>query len=140
MNRSRDLLHVLLMAASVAGGLWLGKAGPMLLDPRVARSSSQVVDNSRYFAGETVDVVLFGTATCRWCVQARTFLDSLGVDYRDHRIDESASAEALYQTLGAQAVPVVLVGNRRIEGYDEPAIRDALATLTPRPGSPPPRR
>lgn len=125
----RLLWHACLLGAFVAAGLWLGANGHSLYQRWWVGAPPAIADNSAYFRGESAPVLLFGTATCPWCARTRELLAQLHVPYREHRIDASAEAMQLYRSLNAPGVPVVLVGDRRFYGYDEVAIRAAVAPL-----------
>lgn len=71
-------------------------------------------------------VVMFSTSTCPYCKRAREWLQQRGVDYRDYVIDESADARQKFERLGGGGVPQVLVGQRRVLGFREDALAEAL--------------
>lgn len=74
-------------------------------------------------------VVLYATATCPYCAQVRRLFDTAGVSYREYRIDASEAADAEFRRLDGRFVPLLFIGQRRISGFREQAIRDALAAL-----------
>jgi glutaredoxin len=86
-------------------------------------------DHSAFRAAAGQPVVLFSNARCPWCLKTRQYLQSRGISYREYVVDESAEAAALYARLETPAVPVLLIGDRRIVGYREAAFADALAVL-----------
>jgi len=61
---------------------------------------------------------LFGTTWCGYCKKARALLVSKGIPYEDIDVEESARGRAEYKQLGAKGVPVILVGNQRMDGFD----------------------
>ena len=110
-----------------AAGLLVGRyAGPLYQRWQTAKPV-QIADNSRYFAGHDARPLLFGTGTCPYCARTRDLFARLGVSFREQRIDTSSEARELYATLEAPGVPVILIGNRRIFGFREDQLRDALA-------------
>lgn len=131
MNHFRWLRSAALLSCCVLGGVWLGMTGTPVLQTWWTPPPPELADNSAYFRGETVAVVMFGTETCPWCAKTRSLLRRLKVPYREHRIDASPDSMALYRTLNAGGVPVVLVGQRRIYGFDEAKLRSALQAPTP---------
>jgi len=74
-------------------------------------------------------VVLFSTSTCPYCREVRDLFVRLNVRYRDFVIDDSAEARQRFDRLGGRAVPLLLIGDRRIVGFREATIRDALALI-----------
>jgi len=84
-------------------------------------------------------VVMYATKTCPVCKNARRWLLDQGIPYVERDIDEDqAAAAALAQKGRAQGVstsgvPIFEVRGRLIPGFDQGAIRSALA------GAPPPQ-
>jgi glutaredoxin len=74
-------------------------------------------------------VILFGDHKCRFCQQAREFLQSQQVQYLDLDVSRTGRAEdkAAYHRLREKGVPVLLIGNTMISGFDAEKIMAALA-------------
>jgi glutaredoxin len=87
-----------------------------------------VADNRAFFAEAGAEVVMFSDSRCPWCSKTREFLRARNVRFREYVIDRSPEARARYARLDIEnaAVPVLLVGERRIVGYREAAFGDAL--------------
>jgi mycoredoxin len=110
-------------------GLWLGPAALQLVQGD-SQDAAYVSHDSRPLVERTGrPVILFSTATCGYCAQARALLDARQVDYADLRIDDSDLARNEFEALAAVGVPVLLIGQRRIEGFREEAIIEALEVL-----------
>ena len=58
--------------------------------------------------------------------RARALLRAQGVPYQELDVGRSAGAAARFRRLRARGVPVLLIGNRRIDGFQPDAIRQAL--------------
>ena len=71
-------------------------------------------------------VLLFSAARCAHCARARALLRAQGVPYQELDVVRSAAAAARFRRLRARGVPVLLIGNRRIDGFQPDAIRQAL--------------
>ena len=71
----------------------------------------------------TVDVgkkvVIFSAPWCGACKKAKKYFRRQGIPFTDYDIDRSNKAKRLYKQLGAKGVPVILVGNRRMNGFTE---------------------
>lgn len=74
-----------------------------------------------------MNVVVYSTDSCPWCVKAKEYLDSLKVAYDSVNVskDRDAAAE-LVQKTRQRGVPVIKVGDRYIVGFDQSAIDSAL--------------
>jgi glutaredoxin len=73
--------------------------------------------------------VLYGTATCPYCAKARKLLNDRQIPFIDVDVDKSDAAFEEFQRLGGQGVPVLVINQRVIHGYDREAIEQALAEL-----------
>lgn len=62
-------------------------------------------------------VVMYSTAWCGYCKKARRYFKKNRIAYTDYDIDKDAKAKARYKQMGARGVPVILVGNRRMNGF-----------------------
>jgi glutaredoxin len=79
-------------------------------------------------AYSTVDrVVLYGTATCPYCAQARAHLRAKNIPFADVDLDTSAKGRREFARLGGKGVPLILVGESRVIGFDQEALDAALA-------------
>ena len=65
-------------------------------------------------------ITIYTTSTCAYCHALMDWLDSKGVKY----VEKDATKEDNIST-----VPVTVIGDERIVGFDRPAIKRALAKL-----------
>ncbi len=65
-------------------------------------------------------ITIYTTPTCAYCHALMDWLDSQGIKY----VEEDATKED-----NISAVPVTVIGEERIVGFDRPAIKRALAKL-----------
>lgn len=71
-------------------------------------------------------VTLYGTTWCGYCKQARAWLAARGVAYRDLDVEQDEAAAAAYRALGGSGVPVIVVGNRKMQGWSAPNMEALL--------------
>jgi glutaredoxin len=71
-------------------------------------------------------VSVYGTAWCSVCKQTKAYLTQKGVAFRLRDIEEDSAALAEYMSYGDNKVPLVLIGNTPIRGFDPSAIDRAL--------------
>jgi glutaredoxin 3 len=75
-------------------------------------------------------VTVFTTPTCSWCRRAKQYLTQQRVRFREVDVSRDPSAARdLVRMTGQMGVPVILVGNRPIVGFDKPQL-DRLLNLT----------
>ena len=77
--------------------------------------------------GRRSGVVMYGTSSCGYCRAARNYLNARGVPYTDIDVESSDAARAEFQRLGGRGVPVILVGNQRMDGFSAERLGQMLA-------------
>ena len=72
-------------------------------------------------------VVVFSTPTCSFCNQAKRYFREKNVRFTDVDVsrDQSAARDMMRKT-GQMGVPVILINNRPIIGFDKPKIMQML--------------
>ena len=81
-------------------------------------------------------VVLFSTAWCGYCEQARRLLKASGVDYHEYDIEKSTKGFKQYQALGGRGVPLLIINGKLLRGFDKGQILRALASAPEKPAEP----
>lgn len=71
------------------------------------------------------DVVLYATTWCSNCAQTRKFLKANNIPYFEYDVDNSSEGQRQFKQLHGTGVPVILVKNSVIRGYDPDAIMQA---------------
>ena len=87
---------------------------------------ASLVQPSRPLGPSSAQVTMYSTQSCGYCARARRYFDQQGVAYQDHDIERSQAARRAYQSLGGRGVPVIVIGDKVIHGFDEGQIRRAL--------------
>ncbi len=84
---------------------------------------------AKYYPDANTQVVVYGTPTCPYCAKTRDYLRTQHIAFSDADVTTSAKARAQFDELGGAKVPVILVGKRRINGFNQGAIDAALAKI-----------
>ena len=74
-------------------------------------------DASKIDAGK--GVVIFSTSWCGTCKKAKAYFRRNGIHFKEYDIEKGSQAKKLYEELGATAVPVIIVGKKRMNGFTE---------------------
>lgn len=74
---------------------------------------------------------LFTAAWCGYCRKAKAHLAARGIAYREHDIDTPDGQLAFAQAGSASGIPLLLVGEQRVQGFSAAAYDAALAQLRP---------
>jgi len=73
-------------------------------------------------------IVLYGTETCPYCKRMRTYLDGRKIPYLFVDVF-GGSGRVDFDTLRGRGYPLIFVGYRRIDGYNENAVDQAVKEL-----------
>jgi glutaredoxin 3 len=114
---------------STAGRISLEQPTARAQAPRQVLSTSQPATNSK------PKVVLYTTESCPWCKRAIAFFDKTGQEYenKDVEHDDDARDEYLKITNGNTGVPVVVIGDQWMQGWNEVRAEQMLAAVKPQP-------
>ena len=108
----------------LAAGLGCGYGLSLL--PGLLKSDYTEGNYAAYFPNAQSKVVLYGTAWCGYCAKTRDYFRKNHIDFVDLDIEKSPAALKAHKELGGGGVPVVLIGNRKITGYDADAFQAAI--------------
>lgn len=72
-------------------------------------------------------VVLVSLSTCPACAAARNWLGEQGQAYQELAVDKNDAARDLADRLDIKSVPVLIVGDRAITGFDPKTFEQVLA-------------
>ncbi|MBA8883609.1 glutaredoxin family protein [Dokdonella fugitiva] len=72
-------------------------------------------------------VTMYATATCGYCAKARTWFTEHDVQWEERDIEKSASAAAEWKAAGGVGTPLIVIGEAKINGFDEAKIGAELA-------------
>ena len=75
----------------------------------------------------THKVIVFTTPTCSWCTKVKTYLKQNRIRFREVDVskDQSAAKDMMRRT-GQMGVPVILIDNRPIVGFQREKINSLL--------------
>lgn len=104
----------LLVLLACGAAFWFGRP-----------SSSQPAIRAEAVAGQPA-VVLYATEWCGYCKATRAFFAANGIRYTEYDIEKSATALSEHRKLGGHGVPLIVVGDEVIKGYNEQTLRQLL--------------
>ncbi len=75
-------------------------------------------------------VVMYGTETCPYCNRMRAYMDAHKIPYSFVDVSSpGSSGRADFDTLRGRGYPLIFVGYRRIDGYSEDKLNQAVKDL-----------
>ncbi len=79
------------------------------------------------FAAQHVEpVVMYGTDWCGNCKMTRAYLRDNGIPFFEYDVEKSPEGQRQFKALQGNGVPLLLVNNNVVRGFDPAAIQDAL--------------
>ena len=78
---------------------------------------------------KTIRITLYSTHNCPYCRQARQFLQQKGVRFQELNIQQNIRAQRTLAKMGARAVPVIMVGDARVDGFDKQRLERLLERI-----------
>ena len=86
-------------------------------------------DGREEAAGPPARVVIYTTPTCPYCNVAKAFFEKRDIDYFEVDITSSEEGLRAFRDLSGRGVPLIFVGETRIDGYNEQLLRNALRRI-----------
>jgi len=62
-------------------------------------------------------VIMYSAEWCGVCRKAKRYFKKKGIRYKEYDIDKSKEARRKYDKLNARGVPVIFIGNIRLNGF-----------------------
>ncbi|HTD03040.1 glutaredoxin family protein [Undibacterium sp.] len=121
--------YVLILAAGLGVGYAASHAAVWL------KPAYREGNYSAYFPNAQSKVVLYGTSWCAFCAKTRSYLREHNINFVDLDIEKSPAAAAQHKQLGGGGVPVVLIGDRKIQGFNSREFDAAISRLSDTGGS-----
>lgn len=73
-------------------------------------------------------VTIYSTPTCHFCHMAKDFFEANHVMFTDHNVaTDLPKRQEMIQKSGQMGVPVIMINDEIIVGFDEPRVKELLA-------------
>lgn len=72
-------------------------------------------------------VVVYTSNTCPYCTMAKDYLKEKGIEFNEKNVQTDAAARDELISMGYTGVPVLVIGEEEIVGFDRARIDAALA-------------
>ncbi|MDZ7726056.1 MAG: glutaredoxin family protein [Candidatus Campbellbacteria bacterium] len=73
------------------------------------------------------EVTIYTTPTCQYCQAAKRFFAENDVQYTEHDVASDAEKrQEMVEKSGQMGVPLIVVGNEMMVGFDEGKLREIL--------------
>ena len=110
------------------GNVHFGDKAPPSVESTVLNVKPNVyerpsVENNDLEVGSNREVVLYSAVWCGYCTKARNYFKANNIPYKEYDVEKSQKGKRDYKKLKAKGVPVILVGERRLNGFSETSFR-----------------
>lgn len=89
--------------------------------------SKPKISDGRRATGKPRNIVMYTKPNCGYCARAKAFLSKNGIAYTDYDITTDKKAHERFRKLKGTGVPLIFVGDKRIQGFNEGLLRRLLA-------------
>lgn len=73
------------------------------------------------------EVIIYSTPTCHFCHIAKDYFNEKGVKYTEYNVLENLEKrQEMTEKSGQMGVPVIVISNEVVVGFDEPRISSLL--------------
>ena len=98
-----------------------------VIQPRVSSIGGNAAAGAKAPAAKPA-VKMYATDWCPYCKQAREYFARNGIPYVELDIEKSETAKAEHKRIGGRGIPVILVGNERMNGFSVERMAQMLKT------------
>ena len=71
-------------------------------------------------------ITIYTSSTCHYCKDAKEHLDKEGLDYQVKNVSDKMDYRTELMELGYRSVPVIVIDDVVLHGYDKEKLQDAL--------------
>ena len=79
------------------------------IDPTILKNTKKTNTNK--------NVSMYSAAWCGICKKAKKYFNKNNIAYIEYDIDKDKAAKKRYKAMGATGVPVIFIGDRRMNGF-----------------------
>jgi glutaredoxin len=72
------------------------------------------------------DIIIYSGIHCAPCDAVKHFLHERGFEYTEKNVNKDKQARQEMREMGMLSIPVTLIGDHKIQGFDQPALETAL--------------
>ncbi|MGD8188405.1 glutaredoxin family protein [Brevibacillus ginsengisoli] len=74
--------------------------------------------------------IVYSSMNCSYCKQLKTFLEEQNIPYEERNIDENDAYGEELSKLGYMSVPVTVIGDKQVLGFNPARIMKLHAAVT----------
>jgi len=93
------------------------------------------IDCTPEIMAQKPDIVMLGAWWCTYCYQAKKYFQHNDINYCEYDMENTIIGKQLYEESGGGAVPILLIGQYRLQGFNQRQIEEAISLLNKTPQS-----
>lgn len=97
------------------------------------RQDVETIDCNAKVLASKPDVVMLGAWWCSYCYQAKKYFQKNNIHYCEYDMENTLEGKRLYEKHGGGSVPIMLIGDYQLRGFDEKQIEAAIAASKEEP-------
>lgn len=127
MKALKPILYCAALASCFLSGLYGGPMLKSLYTNLFPEPEYTTGDFSALYAKANAKAVLYSTSTCPYCKEARALLIKNNLKFTEYLIDQDEQSNSDFAELGGKFVPILFIGDRRIEGFRSELIQSTIS-------------
>lgn len=92
-------------------------ADTSVVEVRINTYESPNIEAMQDYLDSKDSVVMYSAVWCGVCKKAKKYFEANNIQYKDYDVDTTSKGKSDYKKLGAKGVPVILVGEKRMNGF-----------------------
>jgi glutaredoxin len=88
--------------------------------------SSAVAGQENVLKAAGEKVVIYTTSRCGYCKKAKAWFNSKAIPYTEYDVENTNKGRRDYKKLAGRGVPIILVGDQRLNGFSKGRLGAAL--------------
>ncbi len=93
------------------------------------QQSVTTIDCNADIIASKPDVIMLGAWWCSYCYQAKKYFQKENIHYCEYDMENTFEGRRLYEEHGGGAVPIMLIGDHQLRGFNEKQIEAAIAAI-----------
>lgn len=78
-----------------------------------------------------MEVTIYTANACIYCLKAKNYLEKKNIKYEEKNVQLDSNAREELLSMGYRTVPVILLGEEEVVGFDKQKIDKILGSIAP---------
>lgn len=128
MRESSIKRNLAIAVGIIVAGIAVGYGARLVKDVVVPPYTTG--DYSSYYPSADQRTILYTVKGCKYCAKTKIYFAEHHIQYLERDIADSGIGSQQFHALKGESVPIALIGNRQIIGYNPSAFDAAISELS----------